>query len=298
MALKRSGVRASLAPYTQFLVPRTRQVIRSCVPRSVYISLARFLPLICSTCALALVLGGANAQQVAPKTTAATKTDVVLFVRPDGPTSARIGLAYRKRIPHQQVRNEIQKLLAVSGWKLSGDLAITDGTVHADNPKGFPPTTAALFGVIDAPQFHDNAPVLAYYLQAFQAWNRVEVLFVTPDLQPYNGVTHFHTPSLDVAMAKSDGVYSYVATIREHSKSLPPLIRDVSEPPAKASGWANSTQRGARDPIDSVGSVRPVSPSRFWPSLFIIVGGLLTGGVALQWLARHRVHDVKPRRLP
>jgi hypothetical protein len=298
MALKRSGVRASLAPYTQYLVPRARQVLRSCVFRPISISLARFLPLICSFCAVAISLSGAIAQKDAPKTNATTKTDVVLFVRPDGPASARIGLAYRKRIPHQEVRNEINKLLAVSGWKLSGDPAITDGTVHADNPKGFPPTTAAMFGVTDAPQFHDNAPVLAHYLQAFQAWNRVEVLFVTPNLQPYNGVTNFHTPSLDVAMAKSDGVYSYVATIREHSKSLPPLIRDASEPQADVSGRTNSKPTGAHDPIDSAGSVPPVSPSRFWPSLFILVGSLLTGGVALQWLARRRVQDVKPRRLP
>ena len=298
MALKRSGVRASSAPYNPLSFPRCLRVIRSSVRFSVCSSLIRFLRLVCTIGVLTVGAAGVDAQLPSQKASSGTRTDVILFVLPNGPTSARIGLAYRKRIPHAQVRREIKRLIAAAGWKLSRDLSITDKTVRPDVPSRFPPTTSATFGVADAPQFQDNAPVLLPYLQAFQAWNRIEVLFKAPDLEPYNGVTNFHTPSLDVTLVKTEGVYGYLATVREHSKSLPPLLRNVPDAPREHADNAVVSPAAAPNAPDVVGEAGANNPALFRPALLLFAGSLLTGGVALYLLAKRRQHDLKPGRLP
>jgi hypothetical protein len=253
------------------------------------------------TCLIALLLsfagGSASCQQAPPAASVQTKTDVVLFVHPTGPASARIGLAYSTVVGHAQVRAEIKKLIAVTGWKLSEEPTISDASVRPDNPRRFPPTTGAMFSVTNAPQFRDNAPLLAPYLQAFQVWNRLEILFVTTDLQPYNGVTNFRSSALDVTLEKSEGVYRYLVTLREHTKDLPPLVPDV--PPSTASqntGTSAHPEAVASRPA-SAGVGTPASGSSlFWPSLFIITGSVLVVGVALFLLAKRHTDHLKPGR--
>jgi hypothetical protein len=220
----------------------------------------------------------------------------MLFVHPDSPTTARIGLSYRKLVPHKQVEKEIAKLLSVSGWKLVGKPAISDGSVRPDNPKRFPPTTSAEFKVADAPQFHDNAPVLAPYLQAFQAWDHIEIMFVTTDLVPYNGVTEFHDPALDVTLSKSDGVYDYRITIREHSKKLPDVIPSAQEKVAQSSSKRGTTAESAPNGSTAVTPTTANSASVFWPYTLILVGSLLVVGVACYLYVKKHQENLKPGR--
>jgi len=253
-----------------------------------------FLHLLVFVCLLIAAPG--SAQQTPSNADPKTRTDVFLFVHPNSMAAAHIGLSYSKRIPHTQVESEIRRLAAVAGWKLDGKLSITDRTVRPDNPARFPPTTGAEFSVSDAPQFHDNAPVLAPYLQAFQAWDHLEILFVASDLVPYNGVANFRSPALDITLAKSAGIYDYLVTIREHSKALPPLISDS---PSLSVDNGNKTVPAAplaQNPLDSGQPAAQEASSLFWPSLFIIVGSLLTGGVALYLFAKRRQENLKPGR--
>ena len=297
MALKRSGVRASFAPSIRSFVPRLgRFTLRSALS-FFRLPLLSLLPFLCLLIVLFDPLGSAHGQQAAPSANVKRPpTDVFLFIHPDGPSTARIGLDYHKRLPHSQVRRVIEKLLAASGWKLISEPKITEKTVRPEDPRRFPPTTGALFSVSDAPQFRDNAPMLAPYLQAFQSWNRLEILFVTSDLQPYNGVTNFRSSALDVTLAKSEGIYSYLVTIREHAKDLPPLIRDAPSDAVRPKEPEPESTAREGDLHDTVAAQS--SPSLFQPILFIVIGSMLTGGVSVYFLIRRHQMHLKPRRLP
>ncbi len=286
MALKRSGVRASFAPYHRSGFPcRGRSAIRS-----VFLDSFRFLFLLCISSLLAVAPG--RSQQSSPQTGPSTPTDVFLFIHQTSPGSARIGLSYRKIVPHTQVQSEIKKLLAVSGWKLSGAPAIADKSVRPDNPVRFPPKTGVEFSVSGAPQFHDNAPMLAPYLRAFQAWDHLEILFVTSDLVPYNGVTNFRSPEVDVTLAKTDGIYDYLVAIHEHSKDLPALIPDAPNTSNPIVGKTSSSGDG-QNPPEANGPIASKSPALFLPYLFILIGSVLAGGVGLYLLARRHQENLK-----
>ena len=294
MALKRSGVRASFAPSICFLLARSMRALFSSDPRrsSSFPVILLLLPVT----VFGLTAGSAFAQRNSPSVGAKTPTDVVLFIRPDSPTTARIGLAFRKRLPHAQVRREIKKLIAASGWTLIGDLSITDKTVQPRDAIHFPPVTGAMFAVAQAPQFLDNAPVLSPYLQAFQEWSHLEILLVASDIQPYNGVSNFHSSALDVTLDKSEGIYRYLVTIREHAKDLPPLIPDAAVAVDPAGGIYSP-------PVSAAGTNAPVTetarsgPSLFRPYLFILVGSLLAGTVALSLAVKRHRENLKRGRL-
>ncbi|MCW3096037.1 MAG: hypothetical protein JWL77_1655 [Chthonomonadaceae bacterium] len=290
MALKRSGVRASFAPSFRDGFPRIgRYASLSACSR-----LLLFPALLYALCLLLTVPG--LTQQNPSTASPQARTDVMLFVHPDSPSTARIGLSYRKLVPHKQVEKEIAKLLSVSGWKLIGKPAISDASARPDNPKRFPPTTSAEFSVADAPQFHDNAPVLAPYLQAFQEWDRIEIMFVTTDLVPYNGVTDFHDPALDVTLTKSDGVYDYRIAVREHLKKLPDVIPSVQEKVAQSSVKRGTTAESAPNGSTAVTPAPANSASVFWPYTLILVGGLLVVGVACYLYVKKHQDNLKPGR--
>ncbi len=294
MALKRSGVRASSAPLIIFSSP----LFRGANP-SVRLPLGFSLLLLCMFAVFLLAPVGflrpVHAQVIAG--VSKIPTDVILFVRPLSSDSARIGLAYRKLVPHAQVQREISKLLTITGWKLAANAQIEDSAVHSDDPKRFPPTTGALFTLENAPQLHDNAPVLRPYLQAFHAWNRVEILLDIPDIQPYNGLLELNDKSLDIKMVKSDGIYSYLATIREHQGELPSLVQKPSTVGAQDSHAIAFGHPFAQSSTDSPAGVRAEGGSLFWPYLFIATGTLLTGGVAVYLLTKRHATAVKTRGL-
>ena len=294
MALKRSGVRASFAPSIYFGCARLQWAVSLSGFFPVFSFHTRFLPLLGVLVGFLVGAGSVPAQKTSPRANTKNRTDVVLFIGSGGPTTARIGLAYRKLLPHAQVRQEIKSLLAASGWKLNGDLSITDKTVHPEDPVRFPPVTGALFSLADAPQLHDNAPVLSPYLKAFQAWDHLEILFAASDIQPYNGITNFHASELDVTLAKSDGLYRYIVTIREHHKELPVLIPDEREPSVASSGRVAPTIVSPQEPI--AGTLHS-GPSLFWPYLFIVAGGLMIFAVGLYLLAKRDHRNMKPGRL-
>ncbi|MCW3052478.1 MAG: hypothetical protein JWN14_1648 [Chthonomonadales bacterium] len=290
MALKRSGVRASFAPSNGFGFPR----IRRSSSLSACSLFTRFALLFSVACLLVSTSG--RTQQTPPKTTSTSKTDVFLFIHPDSPSTAQVGLSYGKRVPHSQVQGEIDKLLSASGWKLSGKPKITDASARPDKIKRFPPVTGAKFALVEAPQFRDNAPLLAPYLRAFQAWDRLDIMFVTTDMVPYNGVTDFRNPAVDVLLEKSDGIYDFRVTIREHSKELPPLTPGSTDASADHGGKSSGAVTPVRNPRDAGATTLPTAPSLFWPYLSIITGCLLVGGVCFYLLTKRNQDNLKPGR--
>ena len=290
MALKRSGVRASFAPSSGFGFPR----IRRSSSLSACSLFTRCALLFSVVCLLASTAG--RTQQAPPNATSSSKTDVFLFIHPDSPSTAQVGLSYGRRVPHSQVQREIEKLLAASGWKLSGKPEITDASARPDKIKQFPPVTGAKFALLQAPQFHDNAPLLEPYLRAFQAWARLDIMFVTSGMVPYNGVTDFRDPAVDVVLAQSEGIYDFRVTIREHSKELPPLKPGRTDAASDHGGKLPGTVTPAGNPRDSGVATLPNSPSLFWPYLFIITGCLLVGGVCFYLLAKRNQDNLKPGR--
>jgi len=235
-------------------------------------------------------------QQAPPKTTSSAKTDVFLFIHPDSPSTAQVGLSYGKRVPHSQVQREIEKLLSLTGWKLSGKPEITDASARPDKIERFPPVTGAKFALLQAPQFLDNAPLLAPYLRAFQAWDRLDIMFVTTEMVPYNGVTEFRNPAVDVLLEKSDGIYDFRVTIREHSKDLPPLTPGNTDAAGEHGGISVGAVTPARTPRDSGAAASPNSPSLFWPYLSIIIGCLLVGGVCFYLFTKRNQDNLKAGR--
>ena len=290
MALKRSGVRASFAPSNGFGFPRIRRSssLSAC---SLFTRFALLITVICL-----FVSTSGRTQQAPSKTASSAKTDVFLFIHPDSPSTAQVGLSYGKRVPHSQVQHEIEKLLSVTGWKLSGKPEITDASARPDKIKQFPPVTGAKFALLQAPQFLDNAPLLAPYLQAFQAWDRLDIMFVTTDMVPYNGVTDFRNPAVDVLLEKSDGIYDFRVTIREHSKKLPPLTPGGAAVAGDHGGKSSGAVTSARNPHDSGASALANTPSLFWPYLSIVVGCLLVGGVCFYLFTKRNQDNLRPGR--
>jgi hypothetical protein len=191
--------------------------------------------------------------------------DVVIFVKPLTGSSASIGVAYNRLLSQEIVKDDLRQLLSGTGWKYGGDLVINDASLHPERPKLFPPTTAAMLTVLDAPQVRDSAPVLLAYLKAFQRYTHVEVNFVLPDLNPYNGVDNFTDKALIVELYKDQGVYRYETEIRDHNNPLPDLFPVVARPPVGV----------------AVGPVTE-SISHGTPSRSNLLGGiLLFGGIAL-----------------
>ncbi len=289
MALKRSGVRASSAPLSILSNPALWVFSSTCV------SVRRLSVSLLSCIFLFLGLKSSTPVHAQSSSAVRTKTDIILFIRPIGLDSANIGLAYSKRVPHALVEREVKRLLDGTGWILGSKINIDDSTVRPDDSVRFPPTTGAMFTVINAPQLHDNAPVLRPYLQAFHAWSRVELLLESPEIQPYNGLTTFHSAALDVQLVKGDGVYSYIADIHDHTGELPSLVQPAYSSSMPDAG-ATSTPTQQPQPRASVGEpVHSSGTSLFWPCLFIATGAVLTGGVIVYLVARRHVGVLKAR---
>jgi hypothetical protein len=70
-----------------------------------------------------------HTQQSSPAELLQGVPDVTIFVVPMSGDTARVSLAYRKRMSHGQVRHQIDKLKAF-GWGISSDIGVSDGTMR------------------------------------------------------------------------------------------------------------------------------------------------------------------------
>jgi hypothetical protein len=147
--------------------------------------------------------------------------DVTIFVIPTSGDTARVSLAYRKRVPHMRVRQDIGKL-AVNGWSVAG-IRITDASIRPDDTIHAPVTTGAEFSLVKARQVVNNAPAVLPYLQAFQENDHISVVFNLSDLKPYNGVEDFVSDALVVRRMPEVNAYHYEALIQDHKGRLPEL---------------------------------------------------------------------------
>ena len=116
--------------------------------------LARRLPV--SLLALVFMLflvPGSKSQSLPQSTDQRTKTkllkhcrtppDVTLFITPTR-RYGQVSLAYRKRVPHAQVKKEIGNL-ASNGWVINNDIGVEDASIRPGDPDRAPVTTARTF---------------------------------------------------------------------------------------------------------------------------------------------------------
>jgi len=208
--------------------------------------------------------------------------DVTIFVVPTSGDTARVSLAYRKRIPHKQVLQEISNLKAF-GWGIGTDIGISDGSLRPGDTERAPVTTFGHFSLFKAPQVQNNAPVLLPYLQAFQELNHISVVFNISTLSPYNGVNQFDSSQLTVRRMPEDGAYHYEALILDHSGKLADLSARQSASP--------STPRG-----DSNVSAPKPSSIPLLPLMLILSGVGILGGLAAYGFVARRVSGALPTR--
>jgi hypothetical protein len=229
------------------------------------------------------VCGGQTPPTTKPSNSAASKPaapiEVVIFVQASRPDSARVTVIYQKKVPHAQVKKEIERL-AVNGWQVANDLKIEDRSIEPSDLKSHPIETGAAFTLLSAPQVQDNGPVLWNYLQAFQSWSHLEVMFQLSGFSPYNGVEKFDSPALSVQRIPNDSLYDYEVVLRDHSHPLPMLPKGASP-------------SGAAAPEGSVGAVQSKpAPYPLLPVMLFIVGSGLLGGAGLYLvLARRHLFD-------
>ncbi len=216
--------------------------------------------------------------------------DVIALIIPGPGDTAQVGLAYRRQVPHDRVRQDIARLLKATGWQLAGSPVIEDDRLQHKRPRLYPLTTGAQFSLRQAPQVRENAPALLPYLQAFQAYDQVEVMFALPEITPYRGVTDFDSAALKVGLAqeKESGVYRYEAAIRDHVNPLPSL---PATRPASGAGSEKETAAGRAATAHAASNL----PYRIG-LILLITGSLLSLG-AYAYLSRRQALNLPARTL-
>ena len=194
--------------------------------------------------------------------------DVTILVIPTSGDTARVAIAYRRRVPRARVVEEIGKLRA-AGWGVGGRLDISDGSLRSDAPK----TTYGQFALVKAPQVVNNAPAVLPYLQAFQGWDHVTVVFQLSELTPYNGVDSFESRAIVVRRAPGENAYRYEALIQDHKGKLPTL-----------NSVDGQITPGLHQPAAKAGAGMAIP---LLPLMLILLGtGLLSGVFVYSWISK------------
>ncbi len=203
--------------------------------------------------------------------------DVVIFVKPLAPDTASMGVAYNERVSHALVRKHLARLLAATGWQAESDLQIQDASVHPDRLKQYPVTTGAMVTLLQAPKVQDGAPELRPYLQAYQQFGHVEVVFVMDPITSYRGIDRFTSKAVTVELERDagEGVYRYDAAINDHSGPLPALVPTLDTAPP----LATSTPVKGAQPIRHAGSL---------PGILMAAGLALLVGAGVYWTVLRR----------
>jgi hypothetical protein len=212
----------------------------------------------------------------APNSAASNGADVVdigimVWLQPsDG---ARVAIACQHPVAHARIKQAVTRLADKTGWAVS-NLAIIDDRINRD-----PITTTAKFTLNRAPQLLNGVPALLPYLQAFQGFNAVEVLFVNVPPVRYRTVDRFDNPALSVQLVEQgQGVLRYDAQIHDHQGTLPALpsvTQAVPTGPPAVSRTPASLVRHTAMPVPGAGF------------LMLLVGmALLCGTSAYIWLIR------------
>ncbi len=209
--------------------------------------------------------------------------DIVLLVLPDVGMSTRIGLAYSKMVPHSQVRTAVKHLSDLSGWQVASDLVILDGSIHPDRTKEYPLTTTAMFTLNNAPQVHNFSPVLMPYMRAFQEWNRIEILYHLPEMNPFRGPEHIDSEFYSLLLNKTQGVYRYEIQMKVHKGVLPEPLELIR------------TSQAVPSPKNSVETKTATQSLISIPMVLVIVGALISGGVGVYLVYVRRTITVHER---
>ncbi|WP_156415917.1 hypothetical protein [Chthonomonas calidirosea] len=145
--------------------------------------------------------------------TSGKKVAVVVFVHPIG-DGARVGIAYDRSVPKQEVQADADRLTAAGHWHIA-DMQVDNSPMLPNQP----PTTAALLTLQNAPQFSPAGPQIQPYLQAFQRFNTIEIDFLWPSAlaQPPHVLS---TPDYVETLLCENGLYRYIFAIKKHTGLL------------------------------------------------------------------------------
>ncbi len=238
MALKRSGVRASSAPF-QKLVPHRK-------PRP----LARFLFGFLVRVLVFLGLLAGNSRLLGQSKTGIgdfrPEAVVLVWVMPSD--KARIAIAYDTRVTSKETRAFLQRLSRITGWEIAPDLRVT----QERSRQGAPVTTGIEVTLLHAPQTTGIEPLILPYLMALQNRKRVEVVFMTGT----SFVAHEQESSVhpDLTLRRQvfeTGTVRYEAEITEHQLPLAPpvfgqvLMRPTAKPAPTLKPRNNDTKRSS-----------------------------------------------------
>lgn len=259
MALKRSGVRASSAPFSDFNgttcgFRSSSATFHPSHDSSIFVPhWTCHLALLCRLylrilCLLAVSSGSASCQTGAsgrngPKM---PPVDAVVLVRAVSAGACQVSVSYRLAVPHGTVNEDLSRLAKATSGAIDG-LVIEDESFRPEDKKHYPVTTSASFVLRNAPFVRDNTPALLPYLKAFQRWNIVEVIFAGPGLANCRGVLSFENPAVSVKLLQQDaGIFRYRAEIRDHQGELPQLPTGANVGAAPAGAVQDTTHPGAR----------------------------------------------------
>ncbi len=272
MALKRSGVRSSSAPFHSTPSPpfpfHVKIKKNSARTRT---NGARWRWRLATLLALASAFALCEPHVRADP--ASETMDVIVLVNPVAERVARIGVIYRTKVDHRRVSAEIDRLANTIGAHVEAGRSIVDEAGATRLLPRAASTTGATFTLSGAQQVQNGAPKLDSYLTAFQGWDNVEVIFAIDDLQPYRGPVDVHSGDVSVQLIKEPGAYRYEARIMKHTGALPALA-SLAEAPLPITATSART--------------RPNNAGPVWPYILIIAGAGLLGGVGTYVLLTRR----------
>ncbi len=209
MALKRSGVRASSAPFhICTLKPGSKTRFILCF----YLLFSLFLWQYAGISAV-----HAQNRQREPLFLPAV---TILVVQYASSNQARVAVAYDSILPQSEVMADIARLARIAGTQ-AADVHITQEA----NRKGRAKTTAVDFFLLNAPPIANGEPQILPYLMGFQNRKRLEIVFSTG--------AHFVADSLAVAdtpqalvrrFTEAQGGIRYEAEIRDAKATLPGIV--------------------------------------------------------------------------
>lgn len=200
MALKRSGVRASSAPFhicTLKPGSKTRFILCFYLLCSLFLwQYAGISPLLAQ-----------NKQREPLFLPAVT----ILVIQHASSNQARVAVAYDSLLREAEVRADIQRLAAAMGTQVL-DVHIT----QEPNRRGQIKTTATDFSLLSVPPLRGGEPQILPYLVGFQNRNRLEVVFSTGSYFNADSRAVSDTPQVLVRrFTDAQGGIRYEAEIRD-----------------------------------------------------------------------------------
>lgn len=255
MALKRSGVRASSAPFhIRTLKPGTETRFILCFRFMFILFLGQYAGF--------SALRAQNRQREPLFQPAVT----ILVVQFGSSKQARVAVAYDALLTAQEAGADVERLVKVLGTKALG-VRITQEASR----KGAKKTTAVDFTLADAPPITNGEPQILPYLMGFQNRIRLEIVFSTESRFAADSFAVADAPEILVRRyTQAQGGIRYEAEVRQPLAQLPGIS---FASPLQLEGKPTPRQMERKAPV-------PRSASRALVLGLLVVAGVFFGFAA------------------